>query len=343
MQSVSGRIQQSLYNFQRRFASRAVILMYHRIADVAVDPWGLCVTPRHFIEQLEVMRRYAHPLSLRQLVQAQREGKIPPHAVVVTFDDGYADNLHQARPLLEHANVPATVFLTSGQIGETSEFWWDELDRLLLQPGALPAQLCLRLEGQEYCWNLGPAIYYSPAEIQRDRGCRLWEAEPGSRLAFYYSIWQRLQPLPHASQCRVLDQIAAWLVDSPAPRPSHRALTSNEVRLLAQGSLIEIGAHTVTHPLLPAHSIAIQRAEIVGSKAAVEAIIGRPVMSFSYPFGEYAPETLALIRQAGFASACSVSGGVVWQESDRWQLPRHEVLDADGDAFAKRLLGWFRN
>jgi peptidoglycan/xylan/chitin deacetylase (PgdA/CDA1 family) len=81
--------------------------------------------------------------------------------VVVTFDDGYADNLHHAKPLLERYGIPATVFVTSDYIGQEHEFWGDKLERLLLQPGALPQTLQLQVNGTAYQWSLGEAAYFS--------------------------------------------------------------------------------------------------------------------------------------------------------------------------------------
>ena len=65
-------------------------------------------------------------------------GDVPSAGVVVTFDDGYADNFHNAKPLLERYEIPATVFVTTGYLQDQREFWWDELERILLQPGTLP-------------------------------------------------------------------------------------------------------------------------------------------------------------------------------------------------------------
>ena len=97
------KIQQK---FQKRLASKALILLYHRIAELELDPWNLCVTPDHFAEQLEVLQKYANPISLKQLVSFHRAGNIPERTVVVTFDDGYADNLHYAKPILEKYQTP---------------------------------------------------------------------------------------------------------------------------------------------------------------------------------------------------------------------------------------------
>ncbi len=85
-----------------------VILLYHRVADLAQDPFGLAVAPAHFREHLSVIRRYSRPISLRQLLSELRNGKLPRRTVAVTFDDGYADNLYAAKPLLEQSDVPAT-------------------------------------------------------------------------------------------------------------------------------------------------------------------------------------------------------------------------------------------
>lgn len=113
----AGRLAVSrLRGILRALRRQALILVYHRIAEVKVDPWELAVRPDHFAEQLQVIRRLGRPLSLRELVRSMRNGGIPRRAIVVTFDDGYADNLLQAKPLLDRADVPATVFLTAGAL-----------------------------------------------------------------------------------------------------------------------------------------------------------------------------------------------------------------------------------
>ena len=144
---------------RNRFARGVVILLYHRVAELDSDPQLLGVTPRHFAEHLEVLQRYGHPIYLRALAKSLQDGYVPHRTVVVTFDDGYADDLYNAKPLLERHDIPATVFLTSGCIGSNREFWWDEVDRLLLQPGTLPETLCLRINGRSTQWELqGAAI-----------------------------------------------------------------------------------------------------------------------------------------------------------------------------------------
>src|SRR5262249_11986659 len=133
-----------------RFRSRALILMYHRVTELPNDPYLLAVTPEHFAEQMEEIRRYCVPMRLEELVDELEDGNIPNRGVVVTFDDGYADNLYQAKPLLERYEIPATVFVTAGQVGSRREFWWDELDRLLLQAGTLPSRVLMRLYRKAY-------------------------------------------------------------------------------------------------------------------------------------------------------------------------------------------------
>ena len=115
--------------------------------------------------------------------------------MAITFDDGYADNLYTAKALLERYNIPATVFLTAGFIGQDREFWWDELDRLLLHPGTLPETLHLSINGRSYQWELGEAAHYSPLAYERQRSWKAWEDAPDSRQALYRSLYGLLQPL----------------------------------------------------------------------------------------------------------------------------------------------------
>ena len=140
--------------------NRGLILMYHRVAEVDSDPWGLCVSPRHFSEQLEVLTEYGTPLGLSRFIQALNRGRLPPRPIVVIFDDGYIDNLSHAMPLLERYEVSATIFLVSGAMGRRREFWWDQLERVLLQPGPLPKDLRLTIAGNLQSWSLSPHFQF---------------------------------------------------------------------------------------------------------------------------------------------------------------------------------------
>src|SRR5262245_6982 len=130
-----------------------MILMYHRVSDLACDPWSRAVAPDRFAEQLAVLRDHAQDLQVCRLTDLASPGR-PQRQVVITFDDGYADNLFEARPLLERYDCPATVFLVSGDIDGTREFWWDELSQIFLEPNTLPESLDLMVEGVNHRWHL---------------------------------------------------------------------------------------------------------------------------------------------------------------------------------------------
>src|ERR1700694_4545037 len=127
------RLKRVVPKLRNLAAPGAVILLYHRVTELAVDPHRLAVSPAHFQEHLDVIRRVGVPCSLRDLTERMRHGRSIRRAVVVTFDDGYADNLENGVPLLERYDVPATVFAASGQVGRPREFAWDELSRSLLE------------------------------------------------------------------------------------------------------------------------------------------------------------------------------------------------------------------
>ena len=79
-----------------------------------------------------MLNRRRSPMGMNEFADRSSRQQLPTDAVAVTFDDGYVDNLKFAKPRLESAGVPATVFVTTGQIGRAGEFWWDELARIVL-------------------------------------------------------------------------------------------------------------------------------------------------------------------------------------------------------------------
>ena len=341
---LSNKVGRTVSKLKNQIFPGALILMYHRVAEADSDPWSLCVTPKHFAEHLEVLREYGNLLHLQEL-RKRLDNRQPVHrSIVVTFDDGYADNFYNAKPLLEKYDIPATVFVTTGGIDQKHEFWWDELDRLLLQPGTLPDLLQLNINGRTYQWELGEATHYSETDFQRDRHWRM-DTEPGedpTRHTLYRSLYQLLQFLSVYERSKQLEELVIWANAEPVGRSTHRSLSNEEMFALESGGLIEIGAHTVTHPFLSQLPIASQRDEIQQSKDYLEKILGHPVTSFSYPNGSYTSDTIPLVQEAGFnCASCSVADRVQ-QNSNRFLLPRVVVEDWDGETFARWLSRYFQ-
>jgi peptidoglycan/xylan/chitin deacetylase (PgdA/CDA1 family) len=341
---LSRKVRGAIWRARNLVARKAVVLLYHRVADAEIDPHQLCVSPRHFAEQLAVLTQHYTPLSLSQCAEAMRQGRLPRHVAVVTFDDGYADNLHAAKPLLERHGVPATLFITTGQINSPREFWWDELEKIFLLPGTLPQHLDMEINGRTHHWDLNGAAQYTEEQF---RAHRTWRAgvgtPPSSRLELFQTIHTLLRRLPSGTRTETMDALLKWSGASREARPSYRALSTGELTALSATNLIDWGGHTVTHPYLPEQDLAVQREEIHGGKTALEQLIGHTVQSFSYPYGFYSDPTIELVRQAGYTNACTCIERVARRESDLFQLPRLIVRDWDGDEFARQLQACVHN
>jgi peptidoglycan/xylan/chitin deacetylase (PgdA/CDA1 family) len=325
----------------RRIRPRVLILLYHRVAEPPTDPFGIAVTPRHFTEHLEVIRREARPISLRSLVKSLRQGRVPRRAVVVSFDDGYADNLLEARPILERAAVPATVFISSDYIGARREFWWDELEALLMRSGTLPDPALLGVIPTMHEGIAWTDSHCSEDAARDHRGWRFSDPEaPTPRHRLFRELYLVMRPMCDAKRRESLDRLRSWAGETPF-RPAYRPLTAEELSRLADGQLVEAGAHTLNHAMLAAISSVEQRWEIVEGKRRLEELLGRRVVDFSYPYGSYTEETTAAVREAGFEGACTTTEAAVARRDDPFRLPRVWPQDWDGDEFARRVRGWF--
>ncbi|MEO8370912.1 MAG: polysaccharide deacetylase family protein [Candidatus Solibacter sp.] len=278
-------------------------------------------------------------MSLRQLNRAVLNRELQPGSVAITFDDGYASNLLTAKPLLLHHGIPATVFVTTGFLGSGRELWWDELGRVFLEPGTLPPELSLCIQGNSHYWELGDAREYTVADSQRYRSWKAEEEPPTTRHLLYASLWRLLQLLPEKERLHILDSLHAWANSSVRSRDDYRGLSDAELTALA-GGLIEIGAHTVTHPALPELSVEQQRSEISGSKERLEAKLGAPVVSFAYPFGASNADSAELVRLSGFQCACATVAAPVDRDTDPFQLPRVQVCNWERDEFYRHLRAW---
>jgi peptidoglycan/xylan/chitin deacetylase (PgdA/CDA1 family) len=308
--------------------SKPLILMYHRIADEPVDYWGLAVSPTHFEEHLCVLRRARRPLALSEFVAQLAAETLPSDAVALTFDDGYVDNLLAGLPLLAAAGVPATVFLATGYLDQSAPFWWDELASLMLS-GTAPVGFEAPVKGVNISFNFGTESRTVDGAVS----VSLLER----RRAALEAIYQPLRRLSGDERESIMNKLRADFA-RPERAPSlGRAMTSEEVQRLVTCGLVTIGAHTVTHPILPELEPDARQRELTTSKLACEAIIQAPVTAFAYPFGETNADVGEAVKMAGFAFACSTRRAPAVTTTEVFNLPRIYVPDLDGDAFEQRL------
>jgi peptidoglycan/xylan/chitin deacetylase (PgdA/CDA1 family) len=289
------------------------ILMYHRIAAAEFDPWRLAVAPENFEDQLVWLKRRRQVVSLADFARLHLEGRLPQDAVAITFDDGYACNAEVAAPLLERHGLPATIFLTTAAPTSGREFWWDELERLLLEAPA--GELPIRVE--------------DATVVVRFDG-RAGFASGGAREAAYQAIWAELIGLPPDEREQAIEALAAQLGVPAGVRPTHRAMTEDQVRALARSPQITIGAHTVRHPALTKLPQDARRAEIAQSREACAALIGAPPAAFAYPYGDVNPTVVEDVRAEGFEVAVTTDGALVSGPRDPLALPRLQVEDWPG-------------
>lgn len=310
---------------------RPAVLMYHRVASPPVDPWGLAVAPERFRDQLRVLARRRTILPMDAFVAALEERRLPARAVALTFDDGYRDNLTRAAPALAAEAAPATVFLTAGAIGGEAAFWWDELARMILLRRS-KIRYALMVGGTQVAGDL-PVM--APGEAP-DPAWRAWERPRTAREAAYVELWRRLQRVPPAERAVAMAILRGAAPPVPA-EPDELPMTAEEVAQLAPAG-IAIGAHSVTHQPLTTLPAAERRAEIEGSRSVCRELAGGPVRGFAFPHGDRDAKTIAMVREAGFAWACSTREAAVDPKNyDRFDLPRLVARDVPGRVLLREM------
>jgi peptidoglycan/xylan/chitin deacetylase (PgdA/CDA1 family) len=274
------------------------ILIFHRVLS-SPDP----LRPgdpdtRRFKRMMDFMARNFEPLSLQTAAELILRGKLPKRACCITFDDGYADNLTNALPILEQFNLPATVFVATGYLNGGRMFNDYVIDAIAnsnekslnLQSIELGVLALGTLElRQQAIASILDTIKFLPPTI-RD---------------------ERVRAIVKASKCGDLS--------------NDIMLTSDQLCELSKRG-VEIGGHTVAHTILTTLEDDRALDEMIVGRRQLESIIGRSVTSFAYPNGkpgrDYAEHHVEMVRRAGFERAVSTSSGVATHQSDIFQLPR---------------------
>jgi peptidoglycan/xylan/chitin deacetylase (PgdA/CDA1 family) len=305
-------------------AGRLLVLCYHAIIpdDFPVDPDRARVATRlgQFRRHLALLKRRFTPVSADDVIAHLRIGQtLPPRSALITFDDGFRNNLLAADEL-ERAGVPALLLLATDYIGTDTLLWTQELDeRILAWPGdklPMPAGLSdadLPPAGQAR-WPIAHRV--------RDRCKRL---TLGDRSAY----------LSRLRQAPMLD-LAPW------QRELYRFLSWDEVRSLASRGWA-IGSHTATHTVLTAMSPTELAEELRTSKARIESELGRPCEWLAYPNGhrpDFSPAAEQAAREAGYSAALAMTGRANPRSLDPFAIDRVCIPgDLSDDGLHARLSG----
>jgi peptidoglycan/xylan/chitin deacetylase (PgdA/CDA1 family) len=287
---------------------RLRILTYHGVCEdhLAAEPWmpPFFVTRSSFEYQMRYLTRHAQVLPLSEAVRLMEQGRLPDKAASVTFDDGYANNLHVAYPILKALAVPATIFLATAYQHSGDLFPFDRIS-------------LIDVISQGRAWRgdriRKPLVAYAdhPLDFVLDRA-QPWWPETLARLS--------------------AEQIATL-----------RPLIAEEIDAFDAG-IIEFGAHTDTHCILRNESQARRLHEITESIRKTAELTGRPPQLFSFPNGrpgDFGEDDKAALRFAGMKAAVSTTSGTNGRRSDRFALARYSLgLGHTASSFKAEVTGF---
>jgi len=319
--------------FSTRFSSGIIRAVGDKIAPKGIGKGRLCIINYHrvletidplvefepdinkFRWQMELLADCFNVIPLQDALRIMQTERMPPRAVCITFDDGYRSTHDFVLPILKEYNLPASVFITTGYI-DGGNMWNDRI-----------IESVRRLSfGQYDLRELGLDVYSLQTFHDRKN--------------IIQHLIEKSKYLPFKAR---LD-LAQKLENLAGGASSHSLmLTRDMISTLAKQG-IEIGGHTVTHPILTSLEDEIARSEIVDGKRELEMIIGKPVKLFAYPNGkigmDFDERHMSMAKDAGFTAALTTARGAASHKNDLYALPRCRPWDSTPFFFGLRILSW---
>ena len=294
------------------------ILMYHTLGrdDDDFDAWTV-VRVSDFKQQVAFVRRYYDIVSLDEALTADANER--PMAVV-TFDDGDIGLHEHLLPLVDELELPATIYVSTGQVETGERHWFDKVMNAL-QP-TTPLQIDLTSLGLE-TWTIGA-----------ERGEANWFV-----IASLLDRLKTVTPAVRDAACKVILAQAERL-DCRSRSAPLGPMSIEQLRRLARHPLVTIGSHTHCHSLLDRIPLGEATASIARSCRLLEQWTGARPAHFAYPNGNHSPALERAVASLGFRSATTAGGGRWFGGGNLMALQRLPVGRFDDlGRFALRLAG----
>ena len=308
---------------------KTLFITYHGVSrdSEEFEAWTM-VREGEFRRQMAFLKDHFECLPIEKVLN-QNGGLGNRPGVVVTFDDGYANNLELALPILEESGIPATIYVTTWHVCERRLFWPDKIwmaakrskvSRIDLT-GIADSLRYYSLHGTGKQWQDGVL------EILED----VKRTDPSSREECVEQIVTRFQESSEAGPFEI------EIEGNP-----FTPLTSDQISELAAHPLITIGAHSHCHSLLDQIPLSLARKSITRSKDILTRITGREVKHFSYPNGNFNLDIVKIIQKAGFSSAVTLQPGYYKKGDNPHLISRYIVwTHMSFQLFKAKLTGAF--
>src|SRR5262245_40811278 len=282
-----------------RWASRgqALILTYHRFSE---REGKAPISARAFAEQMEYLAAHYTLVPLSRLAECLQKRGVPPRLAAITIDDGYRDAYEIAFPILRKHRAPATVFVVTEFVEGMIWLWTDK-----------PRYLTALAAPQAFEVKIG------------DRKLILKLTGEDSRATAAHAVNAALKRLPEEARDAAIERLAFDLGVRLPERPpaEYGAINWRQAREMADDGM-EIGSHTLTHPILTGLSDERLREEVSRSRDRIQSAIGRKVETFCYPNGDYDLRAQCEVARAGYQLAVTTEVGLNSRRSDPMALRR---------------------
>lgn len=295
--------------------SRLLILTYHRVREQPdlVNPGD--PDREEFTAQMKMLAEYFNVLTVSRAIRNLREGRLAERSVCITFDDGYADNHEVAAPILESLGIAATFFIATGYLN--GGIMWN--DRII--------ETIRRLRsGTHDFGELGQVKLLA-------NECRSSATN------------ETINKLKYL-QCDERDRISKEIAARFSIECSDSIMMTDDMVRDLHSRGMEIGAHTISHPILARLSSAAAKVEVQASKDYLESLLQSSVTSFAYPNGKFGRDLtmrdVEIVRQSGFDIAVTTDWGVATASTDHMTLPRVGLSGTNMAAAVIRLCRDYR-
>lgn len=264
--------------------SDLVILCYHRVRDktgIFYDR-NISASPEEFRKQMLYIKKHFYPVSLDEIINSYMgDWKLKPNSILITFDDGFKDNVLNVFPVLEELGIPAIVFVITGFINKDSVQWEDRLSYAF----QIIPEVKVKISDEE--------VYSLKSNENRDN-----------------PIWQFCKKLrcvkPDKRNEIIKDLYEKYQIDEDefkqmAYTNSLGYLTKDDIQYWSNRG-IDFGTHTINHPSFAKLSEEEMYLEVYESKRALECILEKQVSVFAYPYGkasDFNETSKSILKRAG--------------------------------------------